>query len=123
LRLYAGELDLAIEHVETALRLSPRERIGTPLVVMGLAYFFKRRFNEATAKLLFAVQENPGSPATYRILAACYAHMGQLDDARKTVVQLRAITPLVMPRVLPWRNPDHRDLLLSGLRLAAGEAS
>ena len=25
--------DLAIEHAETALRLSPRERFGTPLVV------------------------------------------------------------------------------------------
>jgi TolB-like protein len=120
LRVYAGELDLAIEHIETALRLSPRERIGTPLVVMGLAYFFKRRFDDAVAKLLLAIQENPGSPATYRILAACYAHMGRLNDARETVAHLRAITPHVMPSVLPWRTPEHRELLLSGLRLAAG---
>jgi TolB-like protein len=31
LRLWAGQHDLAIEHAETALRLSPRERAGTPL--------------------------------------------------------------------------------------------
>ena len=31
LRLLAGQPDLAIEHVETSLRLSPRERVGTPL--------------------------------------------------------------------------------------------
>src|SRR6202011_6186469 len=46
LKLWAGQPDLAIEHVETALRLSPRERTGSPLSTMGLAYFFKRRFDE-----------------------------------------------------------------------------
>src|ERR1700737_1719584 len=51
LRVWAGQPDLAIEHVETALRLSPRERIGVPLSVMGQAYFFKRQFEEAASKL------------------------------------------------------------------------
>jgi TolB-like protein len=123
LRLYAGELDRAIEHVETALRLSPRERIGTPLVVIGLAYFFQRRFDQALVKLLLAIQENPGSPATYRILTACYAHMGRMAEAREAIAQLRAITPLVMPSTLPWRIPEHRELLLSGLHLAGGEGN
>jgi adenylate cyclase len=45
-RVWAGQPDLAIEHVETALRLSPRERMGTTLGVMGMAYFFKHRFDE-----------------------------------------------------------------------------
>jgi len=31
LRLWAGQPDLAIVHVETSLRLSPRERMGAPL--------------------------------------------------------------------------------------------
>ena len=30
LRVLAGQPDLAIEHVETSLRLSPRERVGAP---------------------------------------------------------------------------------------------
>ncbi len=30
LRLWAGQPDLAIEHVETSLRLSPRERTAAP---------------------------------------------------------------------------------------------
>src|SRR5438874_2369053 len=77
LRLYAGDLIRAIEHVEAAIHLSPRERIGAPLVVIGLAYFFQRRFGDAVEKLLLAVQENPGSPAIYRILIACYAHLGR----------------------------------------------
>src|SRR5947209_1703154 len=44
LRNIAGEHDLAIEHIGIAQRLSPRERIGTPLVVLGMAYFLKRQF-------------------------------------------------------------------------------
>jgi len=105
------------------MRLSPRERIGAPLVVIGLAYFFQRRFDDALDKLRLAVQENPGSPAIYRILAACYAHVGRMADAREAITQLRAITSQVMPSALPWRIPEHRELLLSGLRLAAAVCS
>jgi TolB-like protein len=123
LRLAAGQLDLAIEHVETSLRLSPRERIGSTLFVIGRAYFFKRQFEEAAAKLLLSIQDDPGFPPSYRCLAACYAHMGRLDEARAIVAQLRAITPVVVPSDLRLRNPEHRELFLSGLRLAAGEAT
>jgi TolB-like protein len=123
LRVFAGQHDLAIEHVETSLRLSPRERIGTPLSVMGMAYFFKRRFDEAAAKLLLAIQDHPGLPSSYRTLAACYAHMGRLDEARAIVARLRAITPQVMLRESSFRNPEDRELMRSGLRLAAGEAT
>ena len=122
LRLWAGQPDLAIEHIETSLRLSPRERMGTPLSVMGMAYFFKRQFDEAAAKLLLSIQDNPGSPLTYRTLAGCYAHMGRLDQAHAIVARLRAITPVLVPSDLPFRNPEDRELYLSGLRLAAGDA-
>jgi adenylate cyclase len=122
LRNFAGEHDLAIEHAETALRLSPRERVGVPLAVMGSAYFFKRQFDEAAARLLLAIQEQPEMAGTYRTLASCYAHMGRLDDARAIIARLRAVTPLVVRSDWPFRRPEDRELLLSGLRLAMGEA-
>jgi adenylate cyclase len=123
LRLWAGQPDLTIEHVEASLRLSPREPVGQPLFAMGQAYFFKRAFDEAAAKLVFGIQDHPGIAASYRTLAACYAHMGRLDEARAVVARLRAITALVVPGDLPYRNPEDRELFLSGLRLAAGEAT
>jgi hypothetical protein len=46
--------------------------------------------------------------------------MGRLDDAGKIVERLRAITPLVVPNAGFLRNPEHRELFLSGLRLAMG---
>jgi hypothetical protein len=49
--------------------------------------------------------------------------MGRLDEAHAIVARLRAITPEVVPSVLPYRDPDDRELFLSGLRLAAGEAT
>jgi adenylate cyclase len=123
LRLWTGQPDLAIAHAETSLRLSPRERVGVPLEVIGTAYFVKRQFDEAAKKLLLAIQDNPGATASYRKLAACYAHMGRLDEARAIVAKLRAITPQIVPSDLPFRNPEDRELYLSGLRLAAGETS
>jgi adenylate cyclase len=121
LRVWAGQPDIAIEHVETSLRLSPRARVGNPLSVMGRAHFFARRFDEAVPKLLLEIQEHSSNSNAHRHLAACYAHMGRMDDAREIVTRLRAITPAVMPDVSFLRNPEHRELLLSGLRLAAGE--
>jgi TolB-like protein len=122
LRIWASQPDLAIEHVETSLRLSPRERMGPRLATMGIAFFFKRRFAEAASKLLLSIQDDPGFPPAFRCLAACYAHMGLIDEARDVVNRLRTITPQVMPNDLPFRNPEDRELFLSGLRLAAGEA-
>jgi adenylate cyclase len=124
IRLWAGQPDIAIEHLETALRLSPRAYIGTSLFQIGGAHFVSRRFDEALPKLLLAIQENPTFPTPSRHLAACYAHMGRLDDAREIIERLRAVIPVVIPDDAGYlRNPEHRELLLSGLRLATdGEA-
>jgi adenylate cyclase len=123
LRRSAGQPDIAIEHIGTALRLSPRARVGPSLHGIGTAHFLSRRFDEAVPKLLLAIQEDPSFPGPYRVLAACYAHMGRLDEAREIVEQLRAMTSGVIPDVSYLRNAEHRELFLSGLRLAAGEGT
>ncbi len=123
IRLIAGQLDLAIEHVQNSMRLSPRARVGWGLSVMGTALFFSSRFDEAIPKLILAIQEDSNFPMAYHSLAGCYAHTGRFDDAREVLERLRAITPIVVPSVIPYRNPEHRELLLSGLRLASGETS
>jgi adenylate cyclase len=121
LRLWAGQPDMAIEHVNAALRLSPRARVGTSFTTLGAAHFFSRRFDEAVPKLLLAIQDDPSFPQLHRYLASCYAHMGRLDEARGVVVRLQAITPDATADASALRNPEHRELFLSGLRLAAGE--
>jgi TolB-like protein len=121
IKLWAGQPDVAIEHVEASMRLSPRAPIGPALSVIGSAHFFARRFTEAVPKLLLAIQEYSSYIQPYRYLAACYAHMGQFDDAQEIVARLRAISPVVIPDANYLRNAEQRELYLSGLRLAMGE--
>jgi len=121
LRLTAGEPDIAIEHAETALRLSPRGGFGAVFMVIGGAHFIRRRYDEAVPKLLVAIQDQPEFPLAHRMLAACYAHMGRLDKAREIAARLRAITPVPVSGMDFWRNPEDREFFRSGLRLAIGE--
>ena len=123
LRCWAGEPDAAIEDINASLRLSPRARIGNSSAVLGRAHFLSRRFDQAVPKLLLAIQDDPTYPEPYRTLAACYAHMGRLEEARNVIERLRNITPVVVPPFNFLRSPEHRDLFLSGLRLAAGETA
>jgi adenylate cyclase len=120
LRNYAGQPDLAIEHFKNSLRLNPRNRIS-PGPGLGAAHFFGRRFDEAAALLLASLEQAPTFVMTYRLLASCYAHMGRLDEAREMVKRLRGITSVVVPKVIPYRNPVYSELFLSGLRLGADE--
>ena len=122
-RMHEGQLDIAIEQMQRAMRLSPRERSNATLTVLGVALLLNRQFDTAAETLVAAVQANPGYPASYRGLASCYAHMGRLEEARAVIERLRLLTPAVIPRLVPWRNQEQRELYLSGLRLAAGEAT
>jgi hypothetical protein len=73
-------------------------------------------------RLRAAIEDEPAFQTLYRFLAACYAHAGLLDEARATIARLRAVTPEVsVDLLLPDRNPQHRELFLSGLRLALGD--
>jgi adenylate cyclase len=117
----SGQPDRAIEQVEVSLRLNPRSRIPWAHGVIGAAHFVSRRFDQALPQLLLVTQEDPSHSEAHRYLAACYAHMGRLEDAREIIRRLRAITPVVLPDASYLRNPDQRELFLSGLRLAIGE--
>jgi TolB-like protein len=122
IRLIAGQPDMAIEHVERSLHLSPRARVGWGLQLIGIAHFAAARFEKAIPQLLLGIQEDPNFATSYRYLAASYAHLGRLAEARETVGRLRAIIPWIgMDSLL--RNPQQHELYVSGLRLAAGEAT
>ena len=120
LRLMAGDIDRAIEHIEKSGRLSPRDPVGTQSMMLGIGHFFAGRFDIATRELELTVQERPLAALGYRFLAASYAHLGRLDEARHVVDQLRRFAP-VLSEDMSWRRTEDRELLLSGLRLATGE--
>ena len=120
LRLWAGQLELGIGHFETSMRLNPLQGRADPYLGIGMGHFFARRFEDAAASLLLSLQEGPSWVPTYGFLASCYAHMGRLDQAGEAVARLRALTNELVPSATNWRNPEHREFYLSGLRLAIG---
>ena len=58
LRLEAGQPDQAIELIEKALRLSPREGMGTPMMlsVIGRAQFYKKQFDLAAQNFMLCLR-------------------------------------------------------------------
>jgi adenylate cyclase len=121
LRLWAGLPEVAIDHFERSLRLDPRDSRGAILMASGFAHFFARRLDQARTMLLVSLQQHPDWIPTNRFLAACYAHLGKLDEARMMIKRLRALTPVVLPNADHWRDPEQREFYLSGLRLAMSE--
>ena len=119
LRLWGGLPDIAIEHVETALRFDPRGGISRSFFIIGCAHFVRRRFDDAARALLIAIQDDRGWVAPHRFLAACYAHMGRLNEAREVVARLTSISPAALDEFDLLRDAAHRQLARSGLDLAA----
>jgi adenylate cyclase len=63
IKLFVGQPDAAIEHIETSLRVSPRTRVGSSRAVMGHAHFFSGRLDEAVQSLLLVAKTGPGEGA------------------------------------------------------------
>jgi adenylate cyclase len=123
IRVHAGRYDAAIEHLERSLRLSPRAYSGAARLPLGIAHFFSGRFAQA-AEILAMYTREGASATAYCHLASCYGHLGQLDEALAVIERLRAIAPNALSsNSVQYSNPEQRELLLSGLRLAMGETT
>jgi tetratricopeptide (TPR) repeat protein len=107
--MWAGQYDLAIEHLGTSIRLSPRENSWQRHLMIGTGHFFARRCEKATEMLGLSLQENSRWPPTLRYMASCLAHMGRLEEAQELVKQLRALTPVVIPTAEHWRIREDRE--------------
>jgi TolB-like protein len=94
-RLAAGDLDLAVAHSETSMRLDPMgpDR-GAQMMNMGLARFLQRRFDEAVPCYKDVMQQWPDMPDAYLALAAAYAQLGQASEARDALARYRTLTEL-----------------------------
>src|SRR5262249_24553937 len=122
LRCFSGEPELALKHFSEYSRLNPYDRCPTYMVGIGIALLLCRRFEEAAVKFQTVLQEVSAFTPTYRLLAACYAHLGRLEQGRNVLAGLRLLTPTVFADFSRFRRPQHRELILSGLQMALGGA-
>jgi adenylate cyclase len=69
-----------------------------------------------------AIDRNPGSLWDHQRLAATYARLGRIDQARDEVNLILEMNPefsiAEIKRGLPFKNPTDLEVYLEGLRLA-----
>ena len=68
------------------------------------------------------IEENPRFPGAYRILAATYGNLNEIDQAKEALAellhQMPGLTVAATREQVPWKRPEHAERYLKGLRKA-----
>ena len=113
----------ALPHIELAMRLSPQDPyFGQFLVRRAEAYLFLGRLEEAVELAERSLHEPNIQWSRWAILAAAQAHLGRLEDARRSIEALHALRPdidLAFARdYWPIADANALEYLVDGLRKA-----
>jgi len=123
IQIWSGKPDLGIEHLSTAMRLSPLDpNVRFSFAAVAHAYFMAGHYDEAWSSAEKAVRQWATAPA-YRIAAASAAMAGHADQAARFVGLLLEADPTRCASNLtdvlgPYRRPDDVTRYRQGLRLA-----
>ena len=123
-RLRAGETELAVRHLETAMRLDPMGPSRSAQVAwLAVARFRQQRFSEAAALAKESVQQTE-VPLGYALLAAVYGHLGQTAAALEALAHYNAVSqlPIESHAQSISDDPAYIDLFREGVALAKGRA-
>ncbi len=93
-RAWKGDDEMAVDHAERAIRLSPYDPLlYLPYVGLAYAHFAAGRFEEATVAASRASQSNPKFSMPYVLHAAALTNLGRSEDARMVLTALRDVEP------------------------------
>ena len=89
-----GRLEEALASAEKAIRLSPRDPMLWFLFSqLSTVHFAAHRYDDAAEWARRSIRANPKFPYSRAMLAASYAHLDRLDDARAEVEGLLRVQP------------------------------
>jgi len=123
-RLRVGQADLAVEHIETAIRLDP---VGPDrpayTMLLGAARFCQGRFGEAAALEKQAAHQSDG-PMIHAVLAASYGHLGRSIEALDALAAYRSVTQVPVENFARafFRDEAFLKKFLDGIALAEGKS-
>jgi len=122
LKNFAGKEQEAIELFERAIRLSPKHPWWVPLGY-GVALHLVGRKEEAVAAFKRAIDQKPRNASPQIRLAAVYADLGRMDEAKATTKEVKRLKPKMtasyMMKVYSLNDPK-RDAWYKALLLRAG---
>ena len=122
-KVFLGEPELAVEHLQHAMRLSPLDRLifraygGT-----AYAHLFAGRYDDACAWAEKAFRARSTYLPAVRVAAASHALAGRQQEAEKAMAYLRPLDPTLrvsnLKDLLPLRRAEDVQKLADGLRKA-----
>jgi adenylate cyclase len=120
--VYAGEPAKAIEILEANSRLDPFQHHVSHYPIIGHAYYMCRRYAEAVPPLREGASRSPNIRIIPLWLAASYAQLGQLAEARVEAAEVLRIEPgFTIEKwkcTTVYKNPEDAEHLFDGLRKA-----
>ena len=123
LRVFVGEPEKAIKHLEHCRRISPLDP-ATPRIqsAIAFAHIFAGRYDEAASHAEQALSENPNLHMGLRVAATSHALAGRMEQATKAMARLRQIDPALrvsnLQELTPLRRPEDIARYAEGLRKA-----
>ena len=123
--LMEGHPDLALEHLEKAARISPRDPYHYVMNAMcGGACFFLRDHAKGLEYALLSVGEAPNWPISHMNYALVAVGLGDIATARAALEAARRLAPEYVQRRLdgesPYHRPEDRRRVTTAFRIAAG---
>jgi tetratricopeptide (TPR) repeat protein len=114
IRCFVGEPDLAIKHLERAVRLSPLDpqRPGM-LAATAAAHFAAGRVDVAASLSTKAMLEQSNNFIAALVAAASNALAGNLDAAKKALEQIRTSDPYFRIKNIKYRLPHRQPEVLT----------
>jgi adenylate cyclase len=118
-----GEVDLAIDQFNAALRLSPLEpRIFLAHSGMAYAHFLADRYEEGSLCAKIAAQQQPNYILAHRAAMACHAMAGRVEEARQVCAVALQLDPTQrisdIKRQIPYVRKTDIEKLVMAFRIA-----
>jgi len=119
--MYAGRSAEALEAFAVAKRLDPHHS-SIVLHFVAQANFSLGNYGTAAKQLLERISRTPGTDSSRMMLAACYGHLGRIEEARAAWAELMKVNPNFSfeqrERVLPYKDPRDFTRIAEGLAKA-----
>jgi len=119
--MYAGHPLEALGRFATGMRLDPHFA-GIVLHFVAQANFSLGNYGTAVKQLLERIARTPGTDSSRMMLAACYGHLGRIEEARAAWAELLKVNSNFSleqrERVLPYKDPRDFARIAEGLAKA-----
>jgi adenylate cyclase len=117
-----GRSDPAIAAIDQAIRLSPHDGF-MPIWLLSLfwVYYAEGRYDEAVKVAQRGIRVAPDNPTLRRQLAAAYAMLDRMEEARAAMGEYLRLEPnhtIADASRVPTSVPEHLERFLEGLRKA-----